>query len=346
MERGARQARRDQARLLPARDRLGVDPAVGGGAGRTWTSRRAGACARSGRAWAGAACASSCGRSRRASARAAGRRSSSSPARRTGRRARRAGCERPQAGPRSRPPRADALPAYRALVDARAQGRAARRARTLTLLQPLERAQPPGVHQPAARGVRPGGRRAPRRRPTRSSRATLKQALDDGARRPAARARRDGGADEVDALRHLGARVHRRAADRTWSARRRSGPSTPTSAATTRSSRPRRRSPPAAARTRTRSGSPRPASAPRPRTSARAASISDAAGGLPRPARPARALVQRPARDDRLPVHGARGRQVPDRAGQHRPHHRPPGAEGMDRVGRRPRTDRADRPRS
>ena len=57
--------------------------------------------------------------------------------------------------------------------------------------------------------------------------------------------------------------------------------------------------------------------------------------GLPRSARPARPLVGGPARDDRLPVHGPRGRQVPHRAGQHRPHDRPPRAEGMDRVGRR-----------
>ena len=39
------------------------------------------------------------------------------------------GCERPQAGPRSRPPRADALPAYEALVEAGDRDGAARRAR-------------------------------------------------------------------------------------------------------------------------------------------------------------------------------------------------------------------------
>ena len=40
----------------------------------------------------------------------------------------------------------------------------------LTLLEPLERAQPPGVHQPAAAGVRPGGAEHARPPPTRRSR--------------------------------------------------------------------------------------------------------------------------------------------------------------------------------
>ena len=48
----------------------------------------------------------------------------------------------------------------------------------LTLLQPLERAQPPGVHQPAASGVRPVGAERSRPRPTRRSRRRCKQALD------------------------------------------------------------------------------------------------------------------------------------------------------------------------
>ena len=62
---------------------------------------------------------------------------------------------------------------------------------------------------------------------------------------------------------------------------------------------------------------------------------------LPRPARPPRPVVQRPARDRRLPVHVPRGRQVPHGPVLHRPHHAPPGAGRVDRLGRRTRTDRA-----
>ena len=68
--------------------------------------------------------------------------------------------------------------------------------------------------------------------------------------------------------------------------------------------------------------------------------------GLPRAARPARPVVQRPARDRGLPVHGARGRQVPDRPVQHRPQHRATDPERVDRLGRRARTDRAATARS
>ena len=270
MERGARQARRDQARVLPARDRLGVDPALGRGARRAWTSRRAGACARSGRAWAGAACASSCARWRRASARAGWTTlvvftstpdwAASPPS----------GCERPQAVPRARPPRADALPAYRALVE-QVLGDGARGGRG------ADATSAPGTSPTTRRSSARSGRRATRRSPSTAPAAYAQIATRAAAGagrgrtwRPAARAGRDGGADEVHALRDLGARLHRRAAegprlrdDRLEPARlhRRRRPG--------RAGRRRPRRARAAA-TRSRSGSPRPASARRPRTSARA----------------------------------------------------------------------------
>ena len=64
------------------------------------------------------------------------------------------GCERPGTRARNRPPRADALPAYRQLiVDVLAA--AARGGRRPALLERLERAEPPRVRQPAARHLRP-----------------------------------------------------------------------------------------------------------------------------------------------------------------------------------------------
>ena len=65
-----------------------------------------------------------------------------------------AGCERPGTRARNRPPRAEALAAYRQLiVDVLAAGE--RGGRRPALLERLERAEPPGVRQPAARHLRP-----------------------------------------------------------------------------------------------------------------------------------------------------------------------------------------------
>ena len=79
---------------------------------------------------------------------------------------------------------------------------------------------------------------------------------------------------------------------------------------------------------------------PAPKDLSAGGSIADAAGGLPRPARPARAWYDDPRvtiafqytvrEDDKFPT----GLVCTDLD------HRPPGAEGMDRVGRRPHTDR------
>ena len=215
----------------------------------------------------------------------------------------------------------------------------------LTLLQPLERAQPPGVHQPAAAGVRPGGRRARAPAAYAQIATTLQQALDDapgdqqlvlGETAGLMKSTRYvtsvpdfiAGPAEGPGLRDHGldpARLHRR---------RRPG----------RAGRRGARRP-TAARTRSRSGSPRPASAPRPRTSARAARSPDAAAGC-------RALHDQLVRwyedprvtiafqytvreDDKFPT----GLVSTDLD------HRPPGAEGMDRVGRRPQP-RPTRPRN
>ena len=73
--RRARRARRDPAAVLPARDRLVGDPAVGRRAGRPEQAADGLHARGRSRAWAGRACATSCGRWPRASARAAGRRS-------------------------------------------------------------------------------------------------------------------------------------------------------------------------------------------------------------------------------------------------------------------------------
>ena len=64
------------------------------------------------------------------------------------------GCERPGTRARNRPPRADALPAYRQLIlDVLAAAQRGRR--RPALLERLERAEPPRVHQPAAQHLRP-----------------------------------------------------------------------------------------------------------------------------------------------------------------------------------------------
>ena len=138
-------------------------------------------------------------------------------------------------GPRSRPPRADALPAYRAAGRRRARRRGARRARRCAYWSPWNEPNHPRVHQPAAGGVRSRGAEPRRPPPTRSSRATLQQALDDAPGRPAARARRDRRAAEVDRATSPRCPSSSPGCRATSSARRRSGPSTPTSAATTRS---------------------------------------------------------------------------------------------------------------
>ena len=64
------------------------------------------------------------------------------------------GCERPGTRARNRPPRAEALAAYRQLIIDVLAAAAAGRCRP-ALLERLERAQPPGVRQPAAHHVRP-----------------------------------------------------------------------------------------------------------------------------------------------------------------------------------------------
>ncbi len=65
------------------------------------------------------------------------------------------GCEREDAGPRSRPINAAGIEAYQGADHP--TRRAGRRAgRGGSLVEPLERAQPPGLHQPAARRLQPG----------------------------------------------------------------------------------------------------------------------------------------------------------------------------------------------
>ena len=72
--------------------------------------------------------------------------------------------------------------------------------------------------------------------------------------------------------------------------------------------------------------------------------IADEQEGCRQAPRAPRHLVQRPPRDRGLPVHGARGRQVPDRPLQHRPQHAPAHPGRVDRVGRRARSARAATP--
>ena len=168
VERGARQARRDPPGLLPVRGRLGVGAAVGADA------REHGPAA--GRVHARGRAVPGLGRHPRAVARAG-----VAPARGrvddAGRLHQHAGlggepAERVRA-PAGRTAGAPAAPGRAARLPRAGRGRAQdgrRGRRGADLLQPLERAQPPGVHQPAASGVRSRRRRAARPRPTRRSR--------------------------------------------------------------------------------------------------------------------------------------------------------------------------------
>ena len=261
---------------------------------------------------------------------------------------RRAGASARRRTPRARPPRADALAAPTASSSLDVLG--GRRARRARRCASGARGTSRTCRRSSARSARECDAASPSLAPARLHRA---RAHDDrrarrGARRPAAGDRRDRGPAEVDTkLVTSVARVHRRAcpqdivcASTVYTQHAYIGGDDPVDA------RPRPRSPRAAARSRTRSGSPRPASARRRRSTPR---VADPDGrGLPRPARPARPVVQRPARDRRLPVHGARGRQVPDRPVLHRPDRRParrspsgpPGAEGAPPTAPPPRRPR------
>ena len=149
-------------------------------------------------------------RSRSARSRAAGPRWWSSPARRSWAASPASGCERPQAGAKSRAPTAAALPPVRA-ADHGPAGRGQAGGRDAELLQRLERAQPPRVRQPAARGVRPHVALA-RARHLRAAVRHAQGHADRGQRRRADRGRGDRRAAEVDRVRDVGAGVHRRAA--------------------------------------------------------------------------------------------------------------------------------------
>ena len=177
--RGARRARRDPARVLPARDRLGLDPAGRRAARRPRQARDAAACARSGRAWAGSACATSCGRSR-SRQREGGWQTLVVLDRHAGLGGRPAVGLRAaeHAAPRARPPRADALPAYRQLILDVLKA-ADEEGATLRFWSPWNEPNHPAVHQPAARGVRPGRRRASRPAVYAELARTMISALDE-----------------------------------------------------------------------------------------------------------------------------------------------------------------------
>ena len=211
MGRGARRARRDQAAVLPARDRLVLAPAVGG---RARGSRRApdrlharevAPCL----GWAGV----------RDQLRALASRQreggwqalavitwtpdwAAAPP---------GGCERP--GTRRAPPAARRgarrLPAADRSTCSR---RPSEEGADLRFWSPWNEPNHPGVRQPAARRLRRRARRASA--PGRYAELTrsLIQALDEAPGRAAARARRDRRAAEADALREQRARVHRRPA--------------------------------------------------------------------------------------------------------------------------------------
>ena len=218
---------RDPARVLPARDRLGLDPADGRGARQP--RHAAGRVHARGRAVPGLggvreqlrALASRQRRGRLEDARGDHR------ARRTGRprpASRLRAPDRPRRAPR--PPRADALPAYRAAGRATCSRRPARRARRCAS---GARGTSRTSRRSSARSGAACDPSSPSLAPAVYARARARAAAGAGrrARRPAARARRDRGAAEVDALRHLGAGVHRRAAEdlvcatrRVWTAAR------------------------------------------------------------------------------------------------------------------------------
>ena len=176
------------------------------------------------------------------------------------------GCERKDAGPRSRPINAAGLEAYKALIT-QVAALAAEQGADGPVVEPMERAQPPRLHQPAARGLQPWTR--PRwRRPSTPSwcspprpRWTPRPAISSSCSarwpaRPSPRPRRSTVAGDG-----------RRAARRGACARAGHGPSTTTRrsrripASPTRSSRWSRRSTRGRARRARTSGSPRPASA-------------------------------------------------------------------------------------
>ena len=77
-----------------------------------------------------------------------------------------------------------------------------------------------------------------------------------------------------------------------------------------------------------------------PRDLSAADAIPDPVAGLPRAPRPARPVVAGPARHRGVPVHGPRGRPLPDRPRHQRPDVHPPGARRVDRLGRSPRPGR------
>ena len=267
----------------------------------------------------GRACATSSRRSPRASARAGGRRWSCSPTTPDWAAAAPSGCERP--GTRARN-RAAARRGARRLppADHRRARRRPAGGRRPALLERLERAEPsrrssarsaptcdlsapslaPATYADLARNLQsrrstrpPATSRSSSARPPAYLKSTRYADLGAGLRRrpPAGRRVR------LDGL--VPARLHRRR-----------GPGGGDRAGPVRARVPR---------SRTRCGSPRPASAPAPKRPLRRGGDHRRPEGLPGAARPARAVVQRHPRHRRLPVHGARGRQVPDRPLQHRP---------------------------
>ena len=263
--RGARRARRDQARVLPARDRLGLGAAVRGRARRTSSAPHARLHARDravprlgrrARPAAGARLAPARGR-------LAGARRARDDARLGGRAAgglRAAGHARPQPAAARR--RAGRLPA--------ADRRRARRPRSRRA--PTCASGAPGTSRTTRAFISPQRAACDREAPSPAPAAyaeltrTLIQALDEAPGDQQIVLGETAGLPEVHAATRPPSRSSSTACRRTSCAPRPSGPSTPTSAATTRWRPPRRRSRRAAARSRTRSGSPRPASAPRRRT--------------------------------------------------------------------------------
>ena len=246
------------------------------------------------------------------------------------------GCERDGITARSRPITAQGLEGYKKLVGS-LQDLAKTRGRRHQLVEPVERAQRPVLHQPAARAVQgllevAGARRLRQARPRHARRAQA---------RPAAGRRRARRPEERAQVRHLDLRVLRRPARRRRLQRRRLRPA-PVLQARQRRQRPRR------------GGQPRGRSS----TGARARKgkpiwvtesgvggphVGDAALAqgrehprrLPGPQRVAAPLERRPARGRRLPVHLPRRPGLPGRAGRREAEQGMAGLRPVQGVGRR-----------
>ena len=258
-----------QPGVLPARDRLGVDAAVGRGArehgpaaGRVHARGRAvPGLGRRPRAAAGARVAPARGRVDDAGG--------LHRARRTGRRARPSGCERPQAGPRSRPPRAGRAARLPRAGRATCSKAAGEEGAALTYFSPWNEPNHPAFISPQRAECDPA---APSIAPAAYAQiaTTLKQTLDAAPGEQQLVLGETAGL--MKSTRYVtsvpefiaGLPKDLVCATTVWSQHAYIGGDDPVEQADAALT-------PTAARTRSRSGSPRPASAPRRRTSARAA---------------------------------------------------------------------------